>query len=95
MKLQHTITEGGDEVDFDSLDKQQQNKIKAAHKAIGGKRLYIMETMHGLIVAFDGSRHLAGQKTLRFSAKDLSQLTKLKVRWVGVSASQQEISVGI
>ena len=54
-----------------------------------------METIHGLIVAFDGSRHLAGQKTLRFSAKDLSQLTKLKVRWVGVSASQQEISVGI
>ena len=95
MKLKHTITEGGDEVDFDTLDKKQQNKIKAVQKAIGGQRLYIMETIHGLIAAFDGSRHLAGQKTLRFSAKDLSQLTKLKVRWVGVSASQQEISVGI
>ena len=37
MKLQHTITEGGDEVDFDSLDKKQQNKIKAAHKPLAVK----------------------------------------------------------
>ena len=32
---------------------------------------------------------------LDFSDKDLSQLSKLKIRWLGVSASQQEISVGI
>ena len=46
MKLKHTITEGGDELDYDSLDKKQQFKINAAQKVIGGKRLYIMETIH-------------------------------------------------
>ena len=95
MKLKHTITEGGDELDYDSLDKKQQFKINAAQKVIGGKRLYIMETVHGLIVAFDSSRHMGGNKSVRFSAKDLAQISKLKVRWLGVSPAQQSISVGI
>ena len=37
MKLKHTITEGGDALDIDELDKKQQNKVKAAQKVIGGK----------------------------------------------------------
>ena len=88
MKLKHTITEGGDELDIDELDKKQQSRIKAAEKVIGGRRLYIMESAQGLIVAFDSPRR-------RFSNKDLSQLLKLKVRWLDVSPSQQSISVGI
>ena len=88
MNLKHTITEGGDELDIDELDKKQQSRIKAAEKVIGGRRLYIMETVHGLIVAFDSPRR-------RFSNKDLSQLLKLKVRWLETNDSQKTVSVGI
>ena len=88
MKLKHTITEGGDELDIDELDKKQQSRIKAAEKVIGGRRLYIMETVHVLIVAFDSRRR-------RFSNKDLSQLLKLKVRWLETNDSQKTVSVGI
>ena len=88
MKLKHTITEGGDELDIEELDKKQQSKIKVAEKVIGGRRLYIMESAQGLIVAFDSPRR-------RFSNKDLSQLTRLKVRWLESDASQNSISVGI
>ena len=100
MKLQHTIkedtiTEGGDELDFDDLDSKQQNKIKAAQKAIGGKRAYIMESMHGLIVGFEDIRFDASNKAVRFSGKDLAQFAKLKLRWLDVSGSQQMIAVGI
>ena len=94
MKLKHTITEGGDALAIDELDKKQQNKVKAAQKVIGGKRLYIMESIHGLIVAFEDI-HSTGSGAVRFSYKDLSQLTRLKVRWLESDASQNSISVGI
>jgi len=100
MKLQHTIreniiTEGGDELDFDDLDSKQQNKIKAAQRAIGGKRAYIMESAQGLIVGFEDIRFDASNKTVRFSGRDLAQFTKLKLRWLDVSPSQQMVAVGI
>ena len=88
MKLKHTITEGGDELDIDELDKKQQSRIKAAEKVIGGRRLYIMESAKGLVDAFDSPRR-------RFSNKDLSQLLKLKVRWLETNDSQKTVSVGI
>jgi hypothetical protein len=89
------ITEGGDELDFDDLDSKQQVKIKAAQKVIGGKRAYIMESIHGLIVGFEDIRALSGNKTIRFSDKDLAQFAKLKLRWLDVSPSQQMVAVGI
>ena len=100
MKLQHTIreniiTEGGDELDFDDLDSKQQNKIKVAQKAIGGKRAYIMESSQGLIVGFEDIRFDASNKTVRFSGRDLAQLAKLKLRWMDISPSQQMVAVGI
>ena len=100
MKLQHTIredtiTEGGDEKDFDDLDSKQQGKIKAAQKAIGGKRAYIMESIHGLIVGFEDIRFDSSNKTVRFSGKDLAQFARLKLRWLDVSSSQQMVAVGI
>ena len=100
MKLKHSITEdiiteGGDELDFDDLDSKQQNKIKVAQKAIGGKRLYIMETIHGLIVAFDDKRTHSGQKSRRMSLPALSALVSLKIRWLDFSPSQQTVSIGI
>jgi len=95
MKLKNIITEGGDEVEYDSLDKKQQYKINAVQKVIGGKRLYVMETIHGFIVAFDSSRHMGGNKSVRFNARDLDQISKLKVRWLDVSPAQQSISVAI
>ena len=100
MKLQHTIreniiTEGGDELDFDDLDSKQQNKIKVAQKAIGGKRAYIMESAQGLIVGFEDIRFDASNKTVRFSGRDLAQFAKLKLRWLDVSPSQQMVAVGI
>ena len=88
MKLKHTITEAGQELDIEELDKKQQSKIKVAEKVIGGRRLYIMESAQGLIVAFDSPRR-------RFSNKDLSQLLKLKVRWLETNDSQKTVSVGI
>ena len=48
MKLKQTITEA-EEVEFDSLDSKQQNKIKAVHKHVPGKRGYIFDGIHGLI----------------------------------------------
>jgi len=100
MKLQHTIredtiTEGGDELDFDDLDSKQQNKIKVAQKAIGGKRAYIMESSQGLIVGFEDIRFDASNKTVRFSGRDLAQFAKLKLRWMDISPSQQMVAVGI
>ena len=100
MKLKHSITEdiiteGGDELDFDDLDNKQQNKIKAAQRAIGGKRAYIMESAQGLIVGFEDIRFDASNKTVRFSGRDLAQFTKLKLRWLDVSPSQQMVAVGI
>ena len=88
MKLKHTITEGGDELDIDELDKKQQDRVKEVQKVMGGRRLYIMESARGLIVAFDSPRR-------RFSNKDLSQLLKLKVRWLETNDSQKTVSVGI
>ena len=49
MKLRQTIKEA-EEVEFDSLDSKQQNKIKAVHKHVPGKRGYIFDGIHGLIV---------------------------------------------
>ena len=100
MKLKHSITEdiiteGGDELDFDDLDSKQQNKIKVAQRAIGGKRAYIMESSQGLIVAFEDIRFDASNKTVRFSGRDLAQFTKLKLRWMDISPSQQMVAVGI
>jgi len=100
MKLQHTIkediiTEGGDELNFEDLDSKQQNRIKAAQKVIGGKREYIMESAHGLIVAFKDIRYDHSNKTIRLSGKDLAGLAKLKVRWFDVSPVQQTVAVGI
>jgi len=100
MKLKHsiteeTITEGGDELDFDDLDSKQQNKIKVAQKAIGGKRAYIMESSQGLIVGFEDIRFDASNKTVRFSGRDLAQFAKLKLRWMDISPSQQMVAVGI
>ena len=100
MKLQHTIreniiTEGGDELDFDDLDSKQQNKIKVAQKAIGGKRAYIMESAQGLIVGFEDIRFDASNKTVRFSGRDLAQFAKLKLRWMDISPSRQMVAVGI
>jgi|TARA_R110000851_G_C13005844_1_gene558784 hypothetical protein len=100
MKLKHsiteeTITEGGDELDFDDLDSKQQNKIKVAQKAIGGKRAYIMESAQGLIVGFEDIRFDASNKTVRFSGRDLAQFAKLKLRWMDISPSQQMVAVGI
>ena len=100
MKLKHSITEdiiteGGDELDFDDLDSKQQNKIKVAQKAIGGKRAYIMESAQGLIVGFEDIRFDASNKTVRFSGRDLAQFAKLKLRWMDISPSQQMVAVGI
>ena len=100
MKLKHSITEdiiteGGDELDFDDLDSKQQNKIKVAQRAIGGKRAYIMESAQGLIVGFEDIRFDASNKTVRFSGRDLAQFAKLKLRWMDISPSQQMVAVGI
>ena len=98
MKLKHTITEGGQELDIEELDKKQQGRVKEVQKVMGGRRLYIMESARGLIVAFDNIRS-AGKAPLpgaiRFSYKDLSQLTRLKVRWLESNASQKTVSVGL
>jgi len=93
--MEDTITEGGDELDFDDLDSKQQNKIKVAQKAIGGKRAYIMESAQGLIVGFEDIRFDSSNKTVRFSGKDLAQFARLKLRWLDVSSSQQMVAVGI
>ena len=77
------------------LRSKQQNKIKVAQKAIGGKRAYIMESAQGLIVGFEDIRFDASNKTVRFSGRDLAQFAKLKLRWMDISPSQQMVAVGI
>ena len=75
--------------------KAKQIEMALKQKAIGGKRAYIMESIHGLIVGFEDIRFDSSNKTVRFSGKDLAQFARLKLRWLDVSSSQQMVAVGI
>ena len=87
MKLRQTINEA-EEVEFDSLDNKQQNKIKAVHKHVGGKRGYIFDGIHGLIVQF-----ITGGDIGQISGKQIKGLAKENIRWMKVE--KKEIVVGL
>ena len=87
MKLKQTITEA-EEVEFDSLDNKQQNKIKAVHKHVGGKRGYIFDGIHGLIVQF-----ITGGDIGQISGKQIKGLAKENIRWMKIE--KKDIVVGI
>jgi len=89
MKLKQTITEA-EEVEFDSLDSKQQNQIKAVHKHIGGKRGYIFDGIHGLIVNFEKT---AGHPSGRLNVNQLKGLIKNKIRWI--ESKKDSITVGL
>ena len=87
MKLKQTITEA-EEVEFDSLDSKQQNKIKAVHKHVRGKRGYIFDGIHGLIVQF-----ITGGDMGQISGKQIKGLAKENIRWM--KPGKKDIVVGI
>ena len=87
MKLRQTITEA-EEVEFDSLDSKQQNKIKAVHKHVPGKRGYIFDGIHGLIVQF-----ITGGDVGQISGKQIKGLAKENIRWM--KPGKKDLLVGI
>ena len=87
MKLKQTITEA-EEVEFGSLDSKQQNKIKAVHKHVPGKRGYIFDGIHGLIVQFITSGDVG-----QISGKQIKGLAKENIRWM--KPGKKDIVVGI
>ena len=87
MKLKQTINEA-EEVEFGSLDSKQQNKIKAVHKHVPGKRGYIFDGIHGLIVQF-----ITGGDVGQISGKQIKGLAKENIRWM--KPGKKDIVVGI
>ena len=88
MNLKNTLNEA-EEVEFESLDPKDQNKIKAIQKVVGGKRDGVWDGLHGIIVHF--SIREAGMS--RLSKKQLQGLVKSDVRWI--EAKQNLIAVGL
>ena len=88
MKLKNTLNEA-EEVEFDSLDPKDQNKIKAIQKVVGGKRDTVWDGVHGIIVDFS----IREMGMSRLSKKQLQGLVKSDIRWI--EAKPNRIAVGL
>ena len=88
MKLQNTLNEA-EEVEFESLDPKDQNKIKAIQKVVGGKRDGVWDGLHGIIVNFS----IREAAMSRLSKKQLQGLVKNDIGWI--EAKPNRIAVGL
>ena len=88
MNLKNTLNEA-EEVEFESLDPKDQNKIKAIQKVVGGKRDGVWDGLHGIIVNFS----IREAAMSRLSKKQLQGLVKSDIRWI--EAKPNRIAVGL